>query len=169
MTRANWLWLTFSLVATLIFTVIVWIGGPLIVIDDSQPLGGLYTRLLIILAVWTIVLGVIGWKVWKRRRAAAKLRKAMTESAGEDGDAQVLKTKMEDALATLKRTSKSGADVLYDLPWYLIIGPPGSGKTTALVNSGLKFPLAGDRTAQAIEGVGAPLLRLVVHRPGGSD
>ena len=61
---------------------------------------------------------------------------------------------MEDALATLKRTSKSGADVLYDLPWYLIIGPPGSGKTTALVNSGLKFPLAGDRAAQAIEGVG---------------
>ena len=88
MTRANWLWLTFSLVATLIFTVIVWIGGPLIVIDDSQPLGGLYTRLLIILVVWTIVLGVIGWKVWKRRRAAAKLRKAMTESAEEDGDAR---------------------------------------------------------------------------------
>ena len=92
--------------------------------------------------------------MWKRRRAAAKLRKAMTESVEEDSDARVLKTKMEDALATLKRTSKSGADALYDLPWYLIIGPPGSGKTTALVNSGLKFPLAGDRAAQAIEGVG---------------
>ena len=44
MTSANWLWLTFSLVATLIFTVIVWIGGPLITIDDLQPLGRRYTR-----------------------------------------------------------------------------------------------------------------------------
>ena len=54
MTLANWLWLAFSLVATLVFTVIVWIGGPLVIIGDSQPFGGLYTRLLIILVVWTI-------------------------------------------------------------------------------------------------------------------
>ena len=72
---------------------------------------------------------------------------------------------MEDALATLKRSGKSSASALYDLPWYLIIGPPGAGKTTALVNSGLKFPLAGDNAAQG--GAGRrrhPLLRLVVHR-----
>ena len=29
---------------------------------------------------------------------------------------------------------------LYDLPWYVFIGAPGSGKTTALVNSGLEIP-----------------------------
>ena len=56
--------------------------------------------------------------------------------------------------ATLRRTGKSGANALYDLPWYLIIGPPGAGKTTALVNSGLKFPLAADNQAKAIQGVG---------------
>jgi type VI secretion system protein ImpL len=28
------------------------------------------------------------------------------------------------------------------LPWYLIIGAPGAGKTTALLHSGLRFPLA---------------------------
>ena len=61
---------------------------------------------------------------------------------------------MEEALATLRRTGKSSARALYDLPWYLIIGPPGAGKTTALINSGLKFPLAGDRAAKAIQGVG---------------
>ena len=67
----------------------------------------------------------------------------MTETVAEDSDAPVLKQKMEDALAVLKRSGKSNARALYDLPWYLIIGPPGAGKTTALVNSGLKFPLAG--------------------------
>src|SRR4029434_2322936 len=34
------------------------------------------------------------------------------------------------------------------LPWYLIIGAPGGGKTTALLHSGLRFPLA-DRLAAA--------------------
>ena len=40
------------------------------------------------------------------------------------------------------------------LPWYVIIGPPGSGKTTALVNSGLHFPLAAQLGAGAVRGVG---------------
>ena len=40
------------------------------------------------------------------------------------------------------------------MPWYIIIGPPGAGKTTALVNSGLKFPLAGQDGAASIAGVG---------------
>ncbi|MDC9595426.1 type VI secretion system membrane subunit TssM [Xenorhabdus anantnagensis] len=31
---------------------------------------------------------------------------------------------------------------LYQLPWYVIIGAPNSGKTTMLANSGLPFPLA---------------------------
>ncbi len=43
---------------------------------------------------------------------------------------------------------------LYQLPWYLIIGSPGSGKTTALVNSGLDFPLAAQFGKASIRGVG---------------
>ena len=98
--------------------------------------------------------GAIAWRILSRRRAAAKIAEAMTETVAEDSDAPVLKQKMEDALAVLKRTGKSNARALYDLPWYLIIGPPGAGKTTALVNSGLKFPLAADNAAMAVQGVG---------------
>ena len=60
---------------------------------------------------------------------------------------------MGEAIATLKRTGKR-RNFLYELPWYIIIGPPGAGKTTALVNSGLKFPLAGSGEAQPVSGVG---------------
>ena len=61
---------------------------------------------------------------------------------------------MKDALATLKTASGGKGDYLYDLPWYVLIGPPGAGKTTALVNSGLKFPLSRGATPAAIAGVG---------------
>ncbi len=43
---------------------------------------------------------------------------------------------------------------LYQLPWYVIIGAPGAGKTTALVNSGLNFPLADRFGKVALRGVG---------------
>ncbi len=60
---------------------------------------------------------------------------------------------MTEALETLKRSSGK-RNYLYDLPWYIIIGPPGAGKTTALVNSGLKFPLAGADGGKAVAGTG---------------
>jgi type VI secretion system protein ImpL len=41
-----------------------------------------------------------------------------------------------------------------ELPWYVIIGAPGSGKTTALLNSGLRLPLyTGKDTAPSVPGV----------------
>ena len=43
---------------------------------------------------------------------------------------------------------------VYQMPWYMIIGAPGSGKTTALVNSGIEFPLAKEFGKAAIRGVG---------------
>src|SRR5262249_53045969 len=43
---------------------------------------------------------------------------------------------------------------VYDLPWYAFIGAPGAGKTTALVNSGLRFPLADRLGREAGRGVG---------------
>jgi type VI secretion system protein ImpL len=42
-----------------------------------------------------------------------------------------------------------------ELPWYVIIGAPGSGKTTALLNSGLRLPLyTGNDASPSIPGVG---------------
>jgi type VI secretion system protein ImpL len=41
-----------------------------------------------------------------------------------------------------------------ELPWYVMIGAPGSGKTTALINSGLRFPLYAKDTAPSVPGVG---------------
>ncbi|MGS0757403.1 type VI secretion protein IcmF/TssM N-terminal domain-containing protein, partial [Roseateles sp. GG27B] len=53
-----------------------------------------------------------------------------------------------------KRSFFKPGQYLYELPWYLFIGAPGSGKTTALMNAGLTFPLAGKMGQAAIKGVG---------------
>ncbi|HEY9028058.1 MAG TPA: type VI secretion system membrane subunit TssM, partial [Burkholderiaceae bacterium] len=50
--------------------------------------------------------------------------------------------------------SGGGRNYLYQLPWYTFIGAPGSGKTTALLNSGLRFPLEGAMGKEAVKGIG---------------
>ena len=50
-----------------------------------------------------------------------------------------MRDKLTNALTLLKKASRSRG-YLYEQPWYAIIGPPGAGKTTALLNAGLKFP-----------------------------
>ena len=45
-------------------------------------------------------------------------------------------------------------DLVYELPWYVIIGPPGAGKTTALHNCGLHFPVAQELGSAPLRGIG---------------
>ena len=63
-----------------------------------------------------------------------------------------LRERFDEAVTALKQ--RRTGDSLYELPWYVIIGPPGSGKTTALLNSGLKFPLEQRVGKGALRGVG---------------
>ena len=51
------------------------------------------------------------------------------------------------------RLGTAGRDALYYLPWYTIIGPPGAGKSTALRNSGLRFPHLSD-SGGGVKGLG---------------
>ena len=157
MTRMAWLGVAASLLGALVLAVVIWVAGPLIGVGDVRPFEGALVRASIILILFLVVGGLVAWRIVARRRAQAKIEAAMTETAapkGVDDDTPVLNEKMRDALATLKNAKLGGANALYDLPWYLIIGPPGAGKTTALVNSGLKFPLAGDGAVRAVQGVG---------------
>ena len=154
MTFVAWLWIGLSILGAVTFSILVWFAGPIISIGDAQPFEGFWLRFAIILVVWLIVIASIAFTIVRRRRAAAALEKALIEPVVDETDAPILAEKMQDALATLKKSSKTSASYLYDLPWYLIIGPPGAGKTTALINSGLKFPLANDTAARAVQGVG---------------
>ena len=81
---------------------------------------------------------------------AAQVDPSVAASAEE---VAALRDKLTTALALLKRASGSRG-YLYEQPWYVIIGPPGAGKTTALLNAGLSFPLAAEMGQSAVAGVG---------------
>lgn len=113
-----------------------------------------------------IALAMGGWtflKKWKAKAAARELDKTLNKQADDqERDArpdmqpqiQEMRAEFSKAVGSLKgsRLGRSGTDALSALPWYVIIGPPGTGKSTALRNSGLKFPYLGKKGG--VRGVG---------------
>ena len=124
----------------------IWFGFPMTGVEFLQSpwlRGGVIGAILLII--------FLSWFVrWNKRRKAAK---ALEEAIVEEpvGDGKVLAERMGEALTKLKKSG--GKTYLYDLPWYVIIGPPGAGKTTALRNSGIEFP-GSDGESAALEGFG---------------
>ncbi|BAQ83932.1 type VI secretion system membrane subunit TssM [Pseudomonas sp. St29] len=146
------------LLGLIALSLIIWFIGPLL--EFLVPEGRRWALIICIFALW------IGYRVWRiiqARRHAAKVLQSLAADTPPDPDSvataeelAALRQRMDEALALLKKAKLGGDERrnLYELPWYVIIGPPGSGKTTALVNSGLHFPLAAQLGAGAVRGVG---------------
>jgi type VI secretion system protein ImpL len=155
---------------------IIWFGGPLLAIADYRPLESEWARwicITVIFGLWALRLLFRWWRAKnindKLLSRLAKARETEAETAekilpGEE-EVAVLQARFNEALAVLKKrrikSSSKGSgwrwfsrQYLYELPWYIFIGAPGSGKTTALINSGLSFPLAERFGKAAVRGVG---------------
>ncbi len=139
------------ILSLLLWAAVVLFALPLVGFGEARPFAALWVRLLLIGLVWFTAGLIYLLRFLKRRKAEKALEEAIAEPE-VTGDGEVLSEKMSDALTVLKKSSGSKA-YLYDLPWYVIIGPPGAGKTTALLNSGIKFPLA-EKGQGAVAGVG---------------
>ena len=145
-------------IGLLLLSLFIWFAGPFFAFAEFKPLEGVLARLIaigILVALWAASLLL---KLWRAQRASAKLAQAVVAQSvpargGASREAAQLRERFEEAVAALKK-SQSGGRSLYELPWYVIIGPPGSGKTTALINSGLKFPLEQRFGREALRGVG---------------
>ena len=150
---------TILLLAAISLSVAVWFLAPFIGSETWRPFDSILSRGLFIGAIWFFFLGLMLFIFLRRRRK----EKAMTEAIAEQVDTgqddvtsaemTELRGKLKTAMAELRK-SKNGRKHLNELPWYVMIGPPGAGKTTAIVNSGLKFPLADTMGKTAIGGVG---------------
>ena len=133
---------------------LIYFAGPLIAFGDWRPLENPIIRDIALVLLMAGAASFGGLTFYRRRKGAEKIAEGIAGKDEPVNDEPVLKDRMKDALATLKTASGGKSSYLYDLPWYVIIGPPGSGKTTALVNSGLKFPLSQGATPSAVAGIG---------------
>lgn len=145
-----------------LLALLVWFAGPYFAFADRKPLEGAVARLVLILVMVIAYAAVVQFRQARGARAGEQLVAAV--AAQDEGDASSaraaaadaaqLRRRFEEAVDALKRSRRKGLASLYELPWYIIIGPPGSGKTTVLVNSGLNFPLAQRFGKEALRGVG---------------
>jgi type VI secretion system protein ImpL len=147
----------------LALVMLVWLVGDLVGFAGSYPLE---TRRARALAALVLVLAWLAYEAirlllqWRANRKLLDQMGTGAEDAGEQRSREEvaqLKARFEQAtgvLARLRFKGAGGRQYLYQLPWYMFIGAPGSGKTTALTRSGLRFPLAESGDAEAVKGVG---------------
>ena len=86
--------------------------------------------------------------------AAAEHAEGTGDVSAPGGEREELRRKLESALGLLRSGQFGGAKTAVSaLPWYLMIGPPSSGKTSMLSRSGIRFfSPSGSRTSKESEG-----------------
>ncbi|MEL6078603.1 hypothetical protein AAGG41_20875, partial [Stenotrophomonas maltophilia] len=97
--------------------------------------------------IWGLAMVFVSWRAGVRKKAVEDSeagQERMQRDELIDQEHKELHERFKDALRTLKTSSLyRGRSERWrsDLPWYLLLGPQGSGKTSLLDFSGLEFPL----------------------------
>jgi type VI secretion system protein ImpL len=146
-----------SLAGVAALTMLIWYLGPLLSLAGNTPLASERGRIIatvVVIALWAVY-QAIKWLLAKRKNKnlADQLSTGQTDTAEirSGSELKQIQDSFDGAMKFLRKARLGkGRKLLYQLPWYMIIGPPGAGKTTALLNCGLNFPLQKKK----IRGVG---------------
>lgn len=111
---------------------------------------------LVLLACWGIWWMLRrAWRARKARKLATAIATVGAKDEGGKDEVAVLRKNLLEAVGTIKSSKLGlmrGAAALYELPWYMIIGNPAAGKSSAIVHSGLTFPIPGNKALQGVGG-----------------
>ncbi|MGP5209303.1 type VI secretion system membrane subunit TssM [Psychrobacter alimentarius] len=128
--------------------------------------------IIISMLITCMVLGALAYHVWKKRKAASnELSDLVLVEKNNDSqvdnhhlakdenaqEVQALRQQMQDAIKTIRKSKigdQTGKAALYELPWYMVIGNPAAGKSSAVLHSGLKFPFMEKTNQLSVKGVG---------------
>ncbi|SFC95638.1 type VI secretion system membrane subunit TssM [Pseudoalteromonas denitrificans] len=132
---------TGQVIGLLAVLTIVWFAGQLIGLDSSQKkfiaMGVVFSGFLLFI--------FIRW-LWTKRSGDKLVSELASHNGGSASEVAEIQEKMQEALSSLKASHLGagyrGNTALYALPWYMIIGPSATGKSTIFANSGLHFPYA---------------------------
>ena len=137
-----WVW---SLLLLAGLGLLIWFFGPRLALDDYRPWAEPVARsltLCMLALVWGLFLVFSGRH--KVRSNTAAESEAEPQPPIIEQDHKALRLRFKQAQRTLSQTRLyRGRSERWrkTLPWYLLLGPQGSGKTSLLEYSGLKLPL----------------------------
>ncbi|KGD82450.1 type VI secretion system protein ImpL [Pantoea sp. PNA 14-12] len=161
--------LLWSFIGVTALSCLLWMLGPLIAWNETRPLEPALHRKIVVSLLYLLWIGFqlipALYRAWFNSRLLDRLQVAESDDPAErQATEALLSQRFSEAAMRLKRThfgrrqgslwARINANYLYQLPWYLMIGAPGAGKTTALLNAGLKFPLTDTFGNEAVRGVG---------------
>ncbi|MCJ8205741.1 type VI secretion system membrane subunit TssM [Pseudomonas sp. RGM2987] len=142
--RQTWVW---TLLLSLWVALMVWFVGPLLAVNDYKFWASATARLL------TIIVLLLGWglgMVFLNGRVGSSagtpgndtLGPPVAHQARIDQARREVRSRFRSALKALKSSNLyPGRSERWrnDLPWYLLMGPPASGKTRLLDSAGLEL------------------------------
>ncbi|MEH6435953.1 type VI secretion system membrane subunit TssM [Massilia sp. DD77] len=147
-----------TLAGALALAALLWIASSLLGLPATWAWAIFLGALLAGAAAWL-------WRWRRRRRAGAQLGEMLEQQAtpapvlkaspAQRQEQEEIRQRMLDAIATIKGSKLgqlSGDAALYELPWYMVIGNPAAGKSTAIASSGLQFPFADSKVVHGVGG-----------------
>ncbi len=147
----------------IVLIALVWFLGPLLGLGAMHPLEteiARFVAIAVLVVLWLVTNLLHELHATRKDQAltdgitasAVDVKAKETEKASAE-EVALLTSRLREAVQALRKSRLGGSRKrLAALPWYMIIGPPGAGKTTALQNCGLSFPLASAN--KPIGGVG---------------
>lgn len=161
--RALFSWWFLGLVVTLVLCALIWVFGPRLAFDETPLLASELARLIVIIVI-LVIWGVLS-RISATRNASANSTAPAAESQDKPAAAKLeaesrgpnpeekraierersaMRQRVAQTMRTLRRSVSGlglGGRWRYQLPWYLLLGDRGAGKSALLANSGLAFPL----------------------------
>ena len=137
-------------------SLLIWFFGGIVAIGSYKPLESKIVRVAIIALIFLVWLTKTFLKQYLQARRNRELvediktsQQPILKHVNKDSP---LSRQFEEIDSVLKSAKFSNSDgfiknkfftgqYLYQMPWYVVLGAAGTGKTTALKESGLNFPL----------------------------
>lgn len=161
-----------SIMGVLVLALLIWYAAPGLAFNHVHPFTEVWIRSLLI-TLLVLSYGIYGlYRLWQALRVNEHLLKKILHPRGEPvasearADLRAITGIVTQAIRQLRqihinvsgvRRLFGGKRYLYEIPWYMMVGAPGDGKTTAILNSGLQFPLEKQLGAQSLPGHGGTL------------
>ena len=146
-----------ALLAFLVVLVILFVFGLVLWLDWPRWMGFF---LIVVLAAFAAA-GLLLMKILHRRREQHFVAQVIEQdearikvlSSKEKDEMKVLQERWKEAVDMLRRSHlRKLGNPLYVLPWYMVIGESGSGKTTAINSAKLSSPFTEVKRVQGISG-----------------